>query len=297
MIIEKARAKVNLSLDITGKRSNGYHDVKMIMQTLSLSDDLIFEKASAGEGVILTTDSEILNGEQAGGSDNLIVKAVKKLEAKTGKCFDVKITLSKRIPLAAGLAGGSSDAAAALRGVNRLFELNLSEEELCDIAVTIGADVPFMVKGGLCLCEGIGEKLTVLNRLPSYPTVICKPPVSVSTKEVYEEYDALENPMHPDVDSMVEAIKRYDGEAVAKLLGNTLECVTGRKYPVISDIEKSLISLGAINSVMSGSGPTVFGLFNSEKDADKAAEELMKLYPGYEIFSTRFENEKVAHFE
>ena len=297
MIVEKARAKVNLSLDITGKRPNGYHEVKMIMQTISLCDDLEFEKGEEGSGVILSTDNEFLNSEQSAGSDNLITKAIRKLSEKTGKSFDVKITLTKRIPLAAGLAGGSSDAAAALRGVNRLFELKLSNEELCEVAVSIGADVPFCVEGGLCLCEGIGEKLTRLNRLPSFPTVICKPPVFVSTKEVYEEYDALSEPYRPDVDEMTDAIKAYDGEKVAKLLGNTLEEVTGKKYPVISEIEEKLKEAGAVNAVMSGSGPTVFGMFNSMKEADAAAELLKEHFPGFEIFSTKFDNEKQAHFE
>ena len=164
-VYEQARAKINLSLDVTGRREDGYHLVRMIMQTLDLCDDLVFEDAEAGDGITLITDSGILNKEQAEGSDNLIIKAAKALEKETGRSFDVIISLTKRIPIAAGLAGGSADAAATLRGFNRLFDLKLSMDELRTIGLKLGADVPFCVEGGLCLCEGIGEILTPLTHL------------------------------------------------------------------------------------------------------------------------------------
>lgn len=292
IIYEEAHAKINLSLDITGRRPNGYHEVRMIMQTLKLCDDLSFEEGESGTGVTLVTDNEMLNLEQSQGSDNLIVKAVKKLTEKTGRSFDVKISLTKRIPIAAGLAGGSADAAATLRGLNRLFKLGLSVDELKEIAVKIGADVPFCVEGGLCLSEGIGEILTDLTPLPSYPTVLCKPNVNVSTKEVYEAFDGLQQVKHPNVDAMLEAISVYDGNTMCSLLGNVLEAVTKKMHPVIGDIEKSFLSAKAVNTVMSGSGPTVFGLFNSPLEAVKAAEILRKTYPEFTVCETSFYNNR-----
>lgn len=297
ILYEKARAKVNLSLDITGRRENGYHDVRMIMQTLELCDDLSFEKGEEGTGITLVMDSEVLNDEQAQGGTNLIVKAIRLLSEKTGRSFDVKVNLSKNIPIAAGLAGGSADAAAALRGINRLFELGLSTDELKEIGVKIGADVPFCVDGGLCLSEGIGEILTKLTPLPSHPTVICKPNVFVSTKDVYQAFDKTDEHEHPDVDGMLKAIEMYDAEAVAGLLKNILEPVTVKMHPVITDIEQHMKEFDAVNAIMSGSGPTVFGLYNSVKEADEAALKLKKIYPDFEIYSTRFDNVKKNHFE
>lgn len=297
MTTEQACAKINLALDVTGKRENGYHEVKMIMQSIDLCDDLVFEKLPDGSGIILETDSGMLNEEQASGTDNLIVKAARLLSEHTKRNFDVRIILSKRIPIAAGLAGGSADAAATLRGLNRIFELNLSNDTLRKLAVKLGADVPFCVEGGLCLCEGIGEVLTPLTPLPSCPTVICKPPVFVSTKEVYSEYDALADATHPDIDAMLEAISGYDAAGVSNLLSNTLECVTKKLYPVIGDIEEKLLELGAVNAVMSGSGPTVFGIFFSEKEAAKAAEKLKEIYPDFDICPTKFKNVKPGRFE
>lgn len=297
ILYEQARAKINLSLDITGRRENGYHEVRMIMQTLDLCDDLSFETGKPQSGIVLKTDNEMLNDEQSQGTDNLIVKAAKLLEEKSGKKFDVVITLSKRIPIAAGMAGGSSDAAAALRGLNRLFELDFSMEELKTMAVKIGADVPFCVEGGLCLSEGIGEVLTKLTPLPSIPTVICKPNVFVSTKDVYKAFDSQENPEHPDVDGMLKCIEAYDAAGVSGLLMNILEPVTVKEHPVISEIEKNLESFGATKAIMSGSGPTVFGLFNSVKEASEAAEKLKEICPDFDIHSTKFSNTKKNHFE
>ena len=298
IIYEKAYAKINLSLDIVGRRPNGYHDVRMIMQTLDLSDDLSFESGDDIKGVLLVTDSEVLNEEQSEGSDNLIIKALKLLQEEIGKKFDVKITLSKNIPIAAGLAGGSADAAATLRGLNRLFSLGLTNDKLREISVKIGADVPFCIEGGLCLSEGIGEKLTPLTPLASVPTVICKPNIFVSTKDVYTAFDADESEKkHPDVDGMLSAIKKYDVAKVTELIENILEPVTKAMHPVIGEIEEKLVSLNANKAIMSGSGPTVYALFNSEKEAETAADMLKSIYPVFEIHATKFRNVKKEHFE
>lgn len=296
IIYEQAHAKINLSLDVCGKRPNGYHEVRMIMQTIDVCDDLFFEALKEGEGIVLVTDNEMLNTEQSEGTDNLIVKAVKKLSEKLARSFDVKITLSKHIPIAAGLAGGSADAAATLRGLNRLFDLKLSMEELKEVAVKIGADVPFCVEGGLCLSEGIGEILTKLNPLPSHPLVICKPNVFVSTKDVYEAFDSETDVDHPDVDSMLKAISEYDSIGVSKHLKNVLEPVTVKMHPVILEIEEKLMELGSSKAIMSGSGPTVFGLFDSTRAANEAAVKLKEQYPDYEIYSTKFFNEFKERF-
>lgn len=297
MLIEQANAKINLSLDVTGKRPNGYHDVRMIMQSLELCDDLVFEKAESGSGVTLITDNEMLNSEQEGGTDNLIVKAVRVLSDRVGKTFDVRITLSKRIPIAAGMAGGSADAAATLRGINRLFDLSLSMDELRELAVKIGADVPFCVEGGLCLSEGIGEVLTNLTPLPSCPVLICKPPIFVSTKDVYGAFDSLDNPGHPDVDGMLASIEKYDAMGVYEMLENILEPVTVKLHPVIKQIEENMLKCGAQNAIMTGSGPTVFGMFLSERELKEACDKLKAIYPGYEIHATKFKNVKKQHFE
>ena len=297
IIYEQAHSKINLSLDITGKRPNGYHDVRMIMQSLALCDDLQFEEIEEGRGIALITDNEMLNEEQNNGTDNLIIKAARLLEAETNRKFNVKITLSKYIPIAAGMAGGSADAAATLRGLNRLFSLGLNYDELRQMAVKIGADVPFCIEGGLCFAEGIGEVLTPLTPLPSFPTVICKPNVFVSTKDVYTAFDALENHEHPDVDKMLSAIEKYDGMEVAKLLKNILEPVTVSMHPVIKEIEKDMLELNAVNAIMTGSGPTVFGLFTSIKDADVAAMKLKGKYKDFDVESTLFKKTVPERFK
>ena len=284
MIKETAYAKVNLSLDVTGLRPNGYHDVKMVMQTVGICDELSFEKAE--NGIFLTTNSDRLNEESQGGMDNIIVKAARAIFDYVGKEYGVKITLDKHIPIAAGMAGGSTDAAATLRGLNRLFDLGLSMDTLRKIAVTIGADVPFCVEGGSMLSEGIGEILTPLTPAKNLNLLICKPDIFVSTKEVYTRFDALTDIDHPDVDGMVDALNTKDYDKIPGLLGNVLELVTANLYPVISDIEKAMINNGAINSIMSGSGPTVFGIFKDSASCQKAEAALKEIYPDYFVSTT-----------
>ena len=268
---QKAYAKINLSLDILGRLENGYHIVKMVMQTIDLSDELIFEtqdRECPSMEITLVTD----NGEIPGGEDNLIVRAVRRMEYKYGIRRDLRITLKKNIPVAAGMAGGSTDAAAALRAVRDLFVPDVSDEELQKIGVTLGADIPYCVTGGTQLSEGIGEVLTVLPDAPQCGLVICKPPVGVSTGEVYKRYDSLEDVRHPDIDAQIEAIRRGDLAGIAGECGDVLEEVTGAMYPKIGEIERFFEKEGALVSKMSGSGPTVFAVFADKQEAVRAAQ-------------------------
>ena len=269
--VQTAYAKINLSLDILGRMENGYHIVKMVMQTIDLSDELIFETddrdCPASMEITLASD----NGEIPAGEDNLIVRAVRRMEAKYRIRKDLKITLKKRFPVAAGLAGGSTDAAAALRAVRDLFVPEVSDEELQKIGVTLGADIPYCITGGTQLSEGIGEVLTVLPDAPQCGLVIVKPPVGVSTGEVYKRYDSLEEITHPDIDAQIRAIREGDLAAMANQCGNVLEEVTGAMYPLIGEIERFFEEEGALVSRMSGSGPTVFAVFADEQEAGRAA--------------------------
>ena len=268
---ETAYAKINLSLDVLGRLENGYHIVKMIMQTIDLYDELVFEtqdRECPSMEITLVSDS----GEIPGGEDNLIVRAVRRMEAKYGIHRDLKITLKKYIPVAAGMAGGSTDAAAALRAVRDLFVPEVSDEELQKIGVTLGADIPYCVTGGTQLSEGIGEVLAVLPDAPQCGLVVCKPPVNVSTAEIYKRYDSLESVTHPDIEAQIEAISRGDLEGMARQCGNVLEEVTGTMYPEIGEIEEFFVSKGALVSKMTGSGPTVFSVFASKEEAKRAAD-------------------------
>ncbi len=276
IITEEAYAKINLSLDVSGRRPNGYHDVCMIMQSIDLHDTLTFEEIESG--IVLTTDSEELNSESDAGMDNLIVKAAKALFLLKNETRGVKINLTKRIPIAAGMAGGSSDAAAALRGINRFFDYKLSIKELEEVGVKLGADIPFCLNGGTMLSEGIGEILTKLPTPGRTALIICKPPVNISTKEVYERFDALENPEHPDVKAMEKAIVNGEFDKIPSLAGNSLEQVTKMLYPRIGEIEKFFEENGAVRAMMSGSGPTVFAIVPEEKQ--KELEEKAKKFFG-----------------
>ena len=267
---QTAYAKINLSLDVLGRRDDGYHIVRMIMQTIDLCDELTFEtqdRECPAMEVILETDS----GELSCGEDNLIVRAVRCMETRYGIRKDLKIRLKKRIPVAAGMAGGSTDAAAALRAVRDLFVPDVSDEELQKIGVTLGADIPYCITGGTQLSEGIGEKLRVLPDAPQCGLVICKPSMGVSTAEVYTRYDSLTDVRHPDVDAQIEAIRRGDLENMAKCCINVLEEVTGAIYPQIGEIERFFEEKGALVSRMSGSGPTVFAIFTTQEQAQEAA--------------------------
>ena len=278
-----AMAKINLGLDVLRRRENGYHDVKMIMQTVNIYDTLDFVKLQESKIVVKTDTMELPTDE-----NNLIYKAAKLLFEKCGVIEGVEITLTKRIPIAAGMAGGSTDAAAALVGINTLFDLNLSMDELKEIGVKIGADVPYCIEGGTALSEGIGEILTKLPDAPDCFVVVAKPEISVSTKYVYENLHANELKYHPDIDGMVAAIRENDLDGVCRRMENVLETVTETKYPVISELKKLLKDAGAENSLMSGSGPTVFAIFKEEEIANRALEAVKNSGLAKQSFVTVF---------
>ena len=267
----RAYGKINLGLDVLRKREDGYHDVRMIMQTVGLYDqiDLFFRQAS---GIQIETNLPYLPVNE----NNLVYKAAQMLMEEFQVTNGVFIRLRKMIPVAAGMAGGSSDAAAVLVGVNKMFHLGLSMEELMERGVKIGADVPYCIMRGTALSEGIGEKLTALPPMPQCQVLLAKPAISVSTKYVYENLHAnsLKPQQHPDIDGMIEAIGEGNLLEVSKHLGNVLELVTARKYPVIEEIKNVMRRHGALGALMSGSGPTVFGLFDNPKAASSAYEEL-----------------------
>lgn len=261
----RAYAKVNLGLDVVRKREDGYHEVSMIMQTVKLFDRLHFEKLKE-DTIELTTNLKFLPIDE----NNLVYKAAARLKEEFQIKDGVRIHLDKHIPVAAGMAGGSSDCAAALFGINRLFDLNLNRKELMERGVKLGADVPYCIMRGTALSEGIGEILTPLPPMPDCYIVIAKPPISVSTKYVYEHLNLPGLDHHPDISGMVEALKNKNLKGITDKMENVLESVTINEYPVITEIKSLLLRSGAANALMSGSGPTVFGIFTDKKLADKA---------------------------
>lgn len=268
----KAFAKINLSLDVLGTLPNGYHEVKMVMQTVSLYDMVELEKTD--EGISLGCSLRFLPT----GRENLAYRAAEAFFKETGISGGAKIYLKKHIPVGAGLAGGSSNAAAVLKGLNRLYEANLSTRKLCEIGTALGADVPYCIIGGTRLAEGIGEKLSPLPMLPDCYIVLVKPSFSISTKWVYDNIDSCPNIIHPPTDALIEALEKGDLYSVCSNMGNVLEDVSIAHYPVLSSVKDDLKSLGAIGAQMSGSGPTVFGIFDNEEKALAAKEILWKKY-------------------
>ena len=265
----KALAKINLGLDVLRRREDGYHEVKMIMQTIGLHDDLEIRKTKT-PGIQVKTNLYYLPTTE----NNLDYKAAKLLMDEFQIQDGVSIQLKKRIPVAAGMAGGSSDGAAVLWGINQMYGLGLSMQALMERGVRLGADVPYCIQRGTALAEGIGEKLSVLPSMPKCTILIAKPGISVSTKFVYENLHAndLKPEQHPDVDSMIEAMRQKDLGLLCSRMGNVLETVTIPAYPVINEIKRTMMDNGAIGSMMSGSGPTVFGIF----DSPVAAKQAMK---------------------
>ena len=261
----KANAKINLALDVLGERPNGYHDVKMIMQSVDLADYLEINPNDENRIIINCDNNEIECNES-----NLIYKAATKIMDYVGKSFGVTIKLEKNIPIAAGMAGGSTDAAATLVGINEVMGLGLSSKELRDIGVTFGADIPFCIEGGTYLSEGIGEILTKLPDMPECILLIAKPDINVSTKFVYDNLVLDETTIHPDVDGMIEAIKKGSLTGVTGRMSNLLATVTEQEYKVIKRLKDICLEEGALGSLMSGSGPTVFGVFDEMKDAKMA---------------------------
>lgn len=292
MLEVKAYAKVNLSLDIVGRREDGYHLVRMVMQSLDIADILTFEKLDKPEIMVLLdnpsvgSDGDSPLGKVPLDENNLIYKAARLLFDryiwKRNEKAGVQITLTKNIPIAAGMAGGSSDAAATFRGINELFELGLMDKELMEMGVTLGADIPYCIMGGTALSEGIGEELTRLPDIPECVFLVVKPRISVSTAEAYGGYDSLVESktgqkvriIHPDVDGQVDALYAGNLKGVTDKFLNVLEYVTAEKHPIIGDIEKIMLDFGALNAMMSGSGPTVFGVFEDVEKAEAAKKEL-----------------------
>lgn len=260
----KAYAKINLALDVVGKREDGYHEVRMIMQTVKLYDKLTFRLLEE-DAIRLKTNVGFLPCDE----NNLIYKAVRCLKEQYHVKQGMEIDLYKCIPVAAGMAGGSTDCAAALIGAAKLFGLHLDKQTLMKIGVRLGADVPYCIMRGTALSEGIGEILTPLPSIPDCRILIAKPPVGVSTKFVYEHLDEQGIETHPDVDGMVQAIREGNLLGITNRMGNVLENVTIPEYPVIDQIKKCMIEQGALNAMMSGSGPTVFGIYEDREKAEK----------------------------
>lgn len=268
----KALAKINLGLDVLGKRDNGYHDVRMVMQTIYLYDNVTLTRTKEA-GIHVETNLPYLPVDE----NNIAYKTAKLLIDEFDIQDGVHIKLDKRIPVAAGMAGGSSNAAAVLVGMNRLFDLGLKQKDLMERGVLLGADVPYCVMRGTALAEGIGEKLSPLDPMPKCYILVAKPGISVSTKMVYEALDAKEIVEHPDIDGVLLGLKQQDVRQVAASMGNVLESVTIEKYPVIETIKDAMKEAGALNAMMSGSGPTVFGIFEDRKVAKAAQQKLRQM--------------------
>ena len=284
----KALAKINLGLDVVRRREDGYHEVRMVMQTIHLFDRLNIEKTKKA-GISIKTNLSFLPVNE----NNLIYKAGKLLVDEFNITEGVSVELDKRIPVAAGMAGGSTDAAAMLYGMNKIFDLGLSMQELKDRGVKIGADVPYCLMRGTALAEGIGEKLKSLPPMIKCPVLIAKPQISVSTKFVYENLRLDENTVHPDIDALIQDIKDKDLHEVCNHMGNVLETVTIPNYPIIDEIKKKMMNSGAIGAMMSGSGPTVFGLFEDEETAKKAYKEMKKSELAKQVYLTDIHNNRI----
>ena len=283
----KALAKINLGLDVVRRREDGYHEVRMIMQTIHLYDRLDIKRTKES-GIQIQTNLSFLPVNE----NNLIYKAAKLLMDEFSITDGVSVKLDKRIPVAAGMAGGSTDAAAMLFGMNRLFSLGLTKRQLMERGVQIGADVPYCIMRGTALAEGIGEELSPLAPMVKCPVLIAKPSISVSTKFVYQNLKLDDTTIHPDIDLLIEDIKAKNLHDIAAHMGNVLETVTIPNYPVIDEIKKHMLSHGAVGAMMSGSGPTVFGLFDDEDTAKKAYKAMRSSHLARQVYLTSVYNNR-----
>ena len=283
----RAMAKINLGLDVLHKREDGYHEVRMIMQTIQMYDVLDIRKRKE-PGISLSTNLPYIPSDER----NLVYKAAKLLmdEFQVKEGIDMKLT--KFIPVAAGMAGGSSDAAAAFVGINRMFQLGLSEQDLMDRAVQIGADVPYCIMRGTALAEGIGEKLTRLPQMPRCYVLVGKPGINVSTKLAYENLNLESVSEHPDIDGMISAIDERNLHGITSRMQNVFEPGIIRSYPVIQEIKDLMENEVALKAMMSGSGPTVFGIFDNRAKMEKAADKLRKSHLAKTVFATTIYNRK-----
>ncbi len=280
-----AYGKINLGLDVLGKRDDGYHNLDMIMQSVDLCDKITITKNDSGEITVKSNTGKIPNDES-----NLAYQAAKLLVDEFNIEKGVEIEIEKNIPISGGMAGGSTDCAAVLKGMNKLFKLKLSEQDLMDRGVTLGADVPFCIMGKTARAEGIGEILTPIpNKLKGY-IVLAKPPISVSTGFVYGRIDEVEVKNKPYTEAMIEAIKKNDLQALADSICNVLEEVTIPDYPIVQEIKDKMINKGALNAMMTGSGPTVFGLFDDEAKATAAVDELKESRILEQLYLAKFVN-------
>ena len=284
----KARAKINLGLDVVRRREDGYHEVKMVMQMLRLYDQIDIEKTQES-GILVRSNLSFLPTDER----NIAYKAAKVMIDQFGLEQGVIIRIEKHIPVAAGMAGGSTDCAAVLYGMNKLFGLRLNQKKLRELGVKLGADVPYCLMRQTALSEGIGEILTPISPLQDCPILIAKPSVSVSTRHVYEHLKLDEQTMHPDIDGIVTALADGDLYGVTDRMANVLETVTVPEHPVIDGIKKQMMASGAVNALMSGSGPTVFGIFDDEEKAKKACEDMKASGLARQIYLTRPFNQKI----
>ena len=284
----KARAKINLGLDVVRRREDGYHEVRMVMQMLKLYDQIDIEKTQES-GILVRSNLSFLPTDER----NIAYKAAKVMIDQFGLEQGVIIRIEKHIPVAAGMAGGSTDCAAVLYGMNKLFGLRLNQKKLRELGVKLGADVPYCLMRQTALSEGIGEILTPISPLQDCPILIAKPSVSVSTRHVYEHLKLDEQTMHPDIDGIVTALADGDLYGVTDRMANVLETVTVPEHPVIDEIKKQMMASGAVNALMSGSGPTVFGIFDDEEKAKKACEDMKASGLARQIYLTRPFNQKI----
>ena len=283
----KALAKINVGLDVVRRREDGYHEVRMIMQTIYLYDRLDIKRTQE-LGIQIQTNLSFLPVNE----NNLIYKAAKLLMDEFSITDGISVKLDKRIPVAAGMAGGSTDAAAMLFGMNRLFSLGLTKRQLMERGVQIGADVPYCIMRGTALAEGIGEALSPLPPMVKCPVLIAKPSISVSTKFVYQNLKLDDTTIHPDIDRLIDDIKAKNLHDIAAHMGNVLETVTIPNYPVIDEIKKHMLSNGAVGAMMSGSGPTVFGLFDDEDTAKKACKAMRSSHLARQVYLTSVYNNR-----
>lgn len=279
----KAYGKINIGLDVLRKREDGYHDVKMIMQMVSLYDRIMITRTNTTSDILLESNLSFLPTND----NNIVYKAAKLLKDEFAISDGLEIKLEKHIPVAAGMAGGSTDAATTLELLNTMYSLGLSKKQLMERAVKLGADIPYCILKGTALSEGIGEVLTPLKPLMPCSILIVKPPIYVSTKFVYENLKINELTSHPDIDGIVDAIEADDLYTMSHKMENVLESVTEQNYPVISSIKQLMVEQGAIASLMSGSGPTVFGIYDNEDTVNKAATFFKINYPTYRTYVTQ----------
>ncbi len=267
----KSPGKLNLRLDVLGKRPDGYHDLRMLNSTISLYDDIEINLTERGITVFCENDPNVPSGE-----DNIVYKATKEIMAYSNKNIGIEIKIKKSIPSGAGMGGGSSNAAAVILGLNQLLKIHLSKEKLMKIGVRFGADIPFFLFGSPAIAEGIGENLTKVKRLPKMPFVIVAPEVNVPTKGIFEKYETSDV-----VKENFELPREFPTKkTVLRFLNNDLEAVTCKQYPIVNEIKELLMKNGALGAQMTGSGPSVFGIFADREKAEKISKKLGSMGEG-----------------